>query len=452
MKRTITVILLSLIFCCIEAMGQERDYNYYALKPFDWSMHRSGPYQFQYLTKTPQGHPIDFVLVNTQTGKHLFPYYINKNGKNELKKQVGNYELVLWRGCVFLKASDGYAPCFDGLVWIVPENASVGLKCVTKGKLTYGAPRPSGIYRVENDNLVPLLFDWESPIYPLGGLPYIAQYKDGQTTLYDAQFQPVKTMDGEVTADRSFVYVTNPDGTKEVLGQDFTPLRQLPSDWKGLYQYAGKHLVWISPDKTSVKVFDREFNLLWEENGQQVAFCQGKGVYTVYLRMGLSKQGIRLPDGTWKIPYSTMAPSDEEMSHCEKWSYSQFVADFIAKKGEFETTSHFNERQANPALQESYFAEAALPEKFLSKFPNYTLVLSPYNADAQTFTLIPNVASWNSLTIHIPINEAAAFKDAFLDMRADAVKNARFCIRGDSIAIEKITFSTPDSRNYTFEF
>lgn len=29
---------------------------------------------------------------------------------------------------------------------------------------------------------------------------------------------------------------------------------------------------------------------------------------------------------------------------------------------------------------------------------------SPYDADSQTFTLIPNIAFWNSLAIHIPID------------------------------------------------
>ena len=450
MKRAL--ILLLLVFCSIETWAQERNYNYYALKPFDWSMHRSGPYQFQYLRKTPQGDPVHFVLVNTQSKKHLFPYYINKKGETELKKQVGNYELILWKNCVFLKTSDGYAPCFDGLVWIVPDENGIGLKCVTKGKLTYGAPRPSGIYRIENDNLSPLLFDWESPIYPLGGLPYIAQYKNGRTTLYDAQFQTIKTIEGEVTADRSFVYLTNPDGTKEVLDHDFTPLRQLPLDWRGLYRYVENRIVWISRDKQFVKVFDEQLNLLWEDSGQRVILCHGKGVYENYFRMGISQQGIRLLDGTWAIPATSLAPSDEEISRCKKWSYRQFVADFATQKGEFETTSHFNERQTNPALQEAYMAEADLPKLFFSKFPSYALTLSPYNADTQTFTLFPNVALWNSLTIHIPFDEAEAFKKAFLELKGDAITNAEFCIRGDSIAIKKITFTTPDSRNYTFEF
>ena len=453
MKRSLALILLSFIFCGIETWAQERNYNYYALKPFDWSMHRSGTYQFQYLRKSLQGNPLHFVLVNTQTKKYLFPYYtIDKKGNRELKNQVGNYELVFWWDCIFLKSSDGYAPCFDGLVWIVPDEADSGLKCVTKGKLTYGAPRPSGIYRIENDNLTPLLFDWEAPIYPLGCLPYIAQYQDGKTTLYDAQFQPVKTIDGEVTADRRFVYITKPDGTKEVLDQDFTLLPQLHTDWKGLYRYVEDYIVWISRDKQSVKVFDEKLNLLWEESGQQVALCQGKGAYQYYIRTGTRLQGIRLLDGSWAIPVSDIAPSDEEMSHCEKWSYRQFLADVATQKGEFETTAHFNERMSNPALQEAYMADPGLPEKFFSRFPGYALILSPYNADTQTFTLFPNVAHWNRLTIHIPIGEAEAFKNAFPEMREDAVKNAQFCIRGDSIAIEKITFTIPDSKSYSFEF
>lgn len=453
MKRALTLILLSLLFCGIEGWSQNRNYNYYALKPFDWSMHRNGPYQFQYMRKTNQGDPVHFVLVNTQTQKHLFPYYINKKGEKELKKQVGNYELVLWKACIFLKSTDGYAPCFDGLVWIVPDDNGIGLKCVTEGKLTYGAPRPSGIYRIENDHLTPILFDWESPIYPLGSLPYIAQYKNGRTTLYDAQFQPVKTIAGEVTADLRFVYITKPDGTKEVLDQDFTQLKQLPSDWRELYQYIENRIVWISRDKQSVKVFDEQLNLLWEESDQRVILCHGKGVYENYLRIGpSSQQGIRLLDGTWAIPATSLAPSDEEISRCQKWSYRQFVADFATQKGEFETTSHFNERQTNPALQETYMSETDLPKLFFSKFPGYALTLSPYNADAQTFTLFPNVALWNSLTIHIPLDEAEAFKKAFVELKGDAITNAEFCIRGDSIAIKKITVTIPDSRTYSFEF
>jgi hypothetical protein len=457
MKRTLTFLLLSLLFCSIEATAQERDYFYYALKKFDWSMQSSGIYQFQYSDKTDKGTPLDFILVNTLTKKHLFPIYTyDKKGRKELKKQVGNYELVFWWNCVFLKSSDGYAPCFDGLVWIVPEEDGLGNKCVTKGKLVFcnNEPRPSGIYKIaENDVFTPLLFDWEAPIYPLGTLPYIAMYKDGKTTLYNDQFQPVKTIDGEVTADWSYVYITKPDGTKEVFDNNFTPLPQLPSNWKGLYRYAGNYIVWISVDKQSVKVFNRENHLQWEESGQPVAFCEGKGVYEHYLRIGTSgQQGIRLLDGTWAIPVSDMTPSDEELSHCENWSYRQFVANFVAKKGEFETTAHFNERKADPALQEAYIAQSGLPEKFVSQFPGYALILSPYDADAQTFTLIPNAAHWNRLTIHIPLEEAEAFKNAFMDIRDEAVKNAKFCIRGDSISIEKITFTTPDSKTYTFEF
>ena len=58
---------------------------------------------------------------------------------------------------------------------------------------------------------------------------------------------------------------------------------------------------------------------------------------------------------------------------------------------------------------------------------------------------------WNGFKIKVPLNEAEAFKNAFIQMRGDALKGAKYGIKYDSIAIEEITFTMPEGgKSYTF--
>lgn len=460
MKRSILLLSVLTAFV-LSANGQQ---NKYMLKPFDWSMHNYGDYQLQYMRKTPQGNPVEFIIVNTKTKQRIFPLL---DKANDLQKAEGNFSIALWHDCIFIKASDGYAKEFDGLVWMVPQKGKLFRYYRDKKWVSSYNDKStcfSGVYKIEKnkkgkDELVPLVMDIEengySAVYPLGRLPYIVKFKNGESFVYNSEFQLLNTYKGELLAGSEGVILYKEDGDMDFFDENLsnTAKFKFPSRRGTLTPCKDGRFVWIDLLNQKVIVCDNKGNVLWSKEYVRVDLYRG-GPDDYYLAICQSGGmfGVQLIDGTILLP-CTLVSTDlaRIMEVYESWSYSSYVKNFVSKKGEFETTQQFNERQNNPEKQKEYLIKHEVPKKFLESFNGYTVILGPYDADNEVFELIPTVAMWNGFKIKVPLNEAEAFKNAFMQMRGDALKGAKYGIKYDSIAIEEITFTMPDGgKSYTF--
>ena len=74
--------------------------------------------------------------------------------------------------------------------------------------------------------------------------------------------------------------------------------------------------------------------------------------------------------------------------------------------------------------------------------------LGRYDSEKECFPVYFKPASWNSFSLPISIAEAQAFKEAFEQIKDDALKDASFCIRHDAIALDEITFTLPSGKTY----
>lgn len=136
------------------------------------------------------------------------------------------------------------------------------------------------------------------------------------------------------------------------------------------------------------------------------------------------------------------------------------------KKGEFEKEESFLARKNDPELQNQYIAAqlGGSPEMAYYKWANLNVTLyGPYDAERECFRILPLCAVpglkegsyypvyWRIFELNVPIDEAAAFKDLFKEIREEAIAGAKLTIRGDVIDIDSITFTIPDTgRQYTY--
>ncbi|MBO4691254.1 MAG: hypothetical protein J5604_00560 [Bacteroidales bacterium] len=458
MKRSIFLLSVLMAFV-LSANGQQ---NKYMLKPFDWSMHNYGDYQLQYMRKTPQGNPVEFIIANTKTRQRIFPLL---DKANDLQKVEGNFSIALWHDCIFIKASDGYAKEFDGLVWMVPQKGKLFRYYRDKKWVSSYNDKStcfSGVYKIEKnkkgkEELVPLVMDIEengySAVYPLGRLPYIVKFKNGESFVYNSEFQLINTYKGELLAGSEGVILYRDGGFTE-FNEDLSQAATFKTEADGYAVFCKEgFVVWRNKAENRVKVYDKKGNELWAKVFEKVLLFNG-GPFARYLAVKENgKWGAYLLDNTYLLPCTWNSAKDLSavVNDFKSWSYSSYVKNFVSKKGEFETTQQFNERQNNPEKQKEYLIKHEVPKKFLESFNGYTVILGPYDADNEEFALIPTMAMWNGFKIKVPLNEAEAFKNAFMQMRGDALKGAKYGIKYDSIAIEEITFTMPDGgKSYTF--
>lgn len=458
MKRSLLLLSVLMAFV-LSANGQQ---NKYMLKQFDWSMHNYGDYQLQYMRKTPQGNPVEFVIANKKTRQRIFPLL---DKANHLQKVEGNFSITLWNDCIFLKASDGYAKEFDGLVWMVPQKGKLfeyyrDKKWVSSynGKSTCF----SGVYKIEKnkkgkDELVPMVMDIDgngySAVYPLGRLPYIVKFKNGESSVYNSDFQLLNTYKGELLAGSEGVILYRDGGFTE-FNEDLSEAATFKTEGDGYTVFCKEgFVVWRNKAENRVKVYDKKGNELWAKDFEKVLFFNG-GPSVRYLAVCENgKWGAYSLGNTWLLPCSWGSGKElaAVMNDYKNWSYSSYVKEIVSKKGEFETTQQFNERRHDPEKQKEYISKLGLLKKYLESLRGYNIILGPYNADTEEFALIPTVAMWNGFKIKVPLNEAEAFKNAFMQMRGDALKGAKYGIKYDSIALEEITFTMPEGgKSYTF--
>ena len=132
----------------------------------------------------------------------------------------------------------------------------------------------------------------------------------------------------------------------------------------------------------------------------------------------------------------------------------QNTADKLMKeKGEFEKQEDFEARCNDARLQMEYLEEnmgAQTETIYLTEMKKngVSISLGRYDSEKECFPIYFKPASWNGFSLPIPIAEAPAFKEAFDQIKDVALKDASFCIRHDSIAIDEITFTLPSGKNY----
>ena len=326
----------------------------YVLKPFDWSMHSYGNYKIQHKRLSPQGHPVDFVITNLKKKTTIFPL-LDKNG--HLQKVEGNFNISLWVDCIFIKSSDGYAKEFDGLVWMVPRKEKLFVyyynkKTMISSYSTNAKYYLSGIYKIVEEkgkeNLVPLLIDIDeenySAVYPLGGMPYAVKYKDGESSLYDANFNLVNTFQGEIIATSGGFFLDRKDGFTEFYNENLSRVGVFDTQENGSFIVNRDGLfVWTNGKKNKVKVYDDKGNTLWSKDYEQILYCNG-GPADCYLAVKQNgKWGAILFDQTIILPsiWPSSKNLQETIENYKEWSYSYFVNNFISKKGNLKQPNIF---------------------------------------------------------------------------------------------------------------
>lgn len=133
-------------------------------------------------------------------------------------------------------------------------------------------------------------------------------------------------------------------------------------------------------------------------------------------------------------------------------------------KDEFEKESQFQERMADPALQEAYVEKktGGIFDAYI-KSANFTLMLRPYDAETETFPLVLGGTTlrqipgtdrpvdiqvpivWRTYTLPVPIADAPAFKAAYDKMLPDALAGVKWHIVADLPDLDEITFTLPES-------
>lgn len=132
--------------------------------------------------------------------------------------------------------------------------------------------------------------------------------------------------------------------------------------------------------------------------------------------------------------------------------YQNTAEKLLKEKGEFEKQEHFEARTNDPQLQRAYLEEqmgAQTESMYLSAMKkDVNISLGRYDSEKECFPVYLKPASWNSFSLPISIAEAQAFKEAFEQIKDDALKDASFCIRHDAIALDEITFTLPSGKTY----
>ena len=144
------------------------------------------------------------------------------------------------------------------------------------------------------------------------------------------------------------------------------------------------------------------------------------------------------------------------------YAYEKKAEALRSVRGEFEKTTDFNARQKDPALQEAYVKEhmQGFEREYLKGVIMQTLkdnkdVLElrwwAYNADEEFYAFYSAMTPYGFYKIHVPIAEAAAFKE--FTEKADnkaLLKTCYLCVCNGTQQIARITFTLPDGKVYEY--
>lgn len=122
-----------------------------------------------------------------------------------------------------------------------------------------------------------------------------------------------------------------------------------------------------------------------------------------------------------------------------------------AKRGEFEKVDDYTKRVSpDNILAEQKRLSAITAEKYMQQYASHLslseLKLQPYDVENETYAVN---SDFGPVFIKVPLknHEAETFKSNWEKVQ---IRNAKFFIKNDAIAISTITFQVPDGKEYTY--
>ena len=159
------------------------------------------------------------------------------------------------------------------------------------------------------------------------------------------------------------------------------------------------------------------------------------------------------------------------------------VNNYINEKGKYEKETDYQARMNDKEKQKQYVLEKMEKAgvEYVDKFKNkVSLWLSGYDPETEKFTIkervtvtktgdavknktvsghtnakvtsvTSQVPTWNTIELFVPSKEAEDFENNFNNITEESLKTATYGIINDIIAIDKITFTVPNGKTYTFD-
>lgn len=136
-------------------------------------------------------------------------------------------------------------------------------------------------------------------------------------------------------------------------------------------------------------------------------------------------------------------------------SYAQaFVTEELtkwAKRGEFEKVDDYMKRVATDKLKKEQDRLSSISaQKYLEKYASHLVLselkLQPYDVENETYAI---ESDFGPITLKVPLKnkEAETFKSVWDQVQ---LRNAKFYIKDDNIAVSTLTFHTPNGKEYTY--
>lgn len=139
-------------------------------------------------------------------------------------------------------------------------------------------------------------------------------------------------------------------------------------------------------------------------------------------------------------------------------SYQDYAQSFVtseitkwAQRGEFEKVDDYMKRVAPDKIRkEQERLSAITADKYLQEYASHLVLselkLQPYDVENETYAIN---SDFGQVTVKVPLKnkEAEAFKSTWDQVQ---LRNAKFYIKDDKIAISTITFHSPNGKDYTY--
>lgn len=139
-------------------------------------------------------------------------------------------------------------------------------------------------------------------------------------------------------------------------------------------------------------------------------------------------------------------------------SYQEYAMAYVRdqlkdwmKRGEFEKTEDYEKRVSKENVRkEQERLSNIIADKYLKTYANQLAIselkLQPYDVDNETYAVN---SEFGTVVVNVPLKnrEAEIFKNNWDEVK---IRNPKFFIKHDNIAIESISFITPDGKEYAY--
>lgn len=139
-------------------------------------------------------------------------------------------------------------------------------------------------------------------------------------------------------------------------------------------------------------------------------------------------------------------------------SYQQYAQAYVTehlkdwmKRGEFEKTEDYEKRMSpENILKERERLSSIIADRYLTQYANQLAIselkLQPYDVDNETYAV---ESEFGPIYIKVPLKnqEAAIFKNMWDQVQ---IRNPKFFVKNDGIAIASISFLTPSGKEYAY--